>query len=61
MSVRLSTAVEQFRESEIEHFHMPINRNLDVRRLQISMDDALLVRRLERFRDLPGDRQRLLD
>ena len=31
-----------------------------VGRLQIAMDDALLVCRLERFRDLPGDRQCLI-
>jgi hypothetical protein len=34
---------------------------LDVGRLQIPVDDALLVRRFECARDLPGDGHRLVD
>ena len=40
---------------------VPSGRDLDVGRLQIAMDDALLVRRLERVGDLPRDRQRVVD
>ena len=42
-------------------FTVPSGAHLDVRRLQIAVDDPLLVRRLERLGDLPGDRQRLVD
>ena len=46
-------------ETEVEHLHRAVGADLDVRRLEIAMDDALLVRRLERVGDLPRDRQRL--
>ena len=36
-------------------FTMPSGRELDVGRLQVAVDDALLVRGLERLGDLPGD------
>ena len=42
-------------------FTVPSGAHLDVRRLQIAMDDALLVRRFERVGDLPRDRQRLVE
>ena len=42
-------------------FTVPSAAHLDVRRLQIAMDDALLVRRFERLGDLLGDRQRLVE
>ena len=48
-------------ESEVEHLHRAVGAHLDVRGLEIAMDDALLVRRFERFRDLSRDRQRLVD
>ena len=35
--------------------------HLDIRGLQIAVDDPLLVRRLQRLRDLLRDRQRLVD
>ena len=37
-----------------------VRRDLDVRRLEIAMDDAVLVRRFESLGDLPRDRQRLV-
>ena len=40
---------------------MPSAPHFDVRGLQISMDDALLVRRLERLGDLLRDRQRVVE
>ena len=41
-----------FRQTEVEDLHRAVRRDADVRRLQIAMDDAALVRRLERRRDL---------
>ena len=46
-------------QAEIQHLHAPVGRDLDVRRLEIAMDDALFVRVLQRLGDLPRDRQRL--
>jgi hypothetical protein len=48
-------------QAEVEHLHRAVLAYLDVGRLQVAVDDPLLVRRLERFGHLPGDRQRLLD
>ena len=50
-----------FREPEVEHLHDAVRRERDVRRLQIAVDDAALVRRIERVRDLPRDRQRFVE
>jgi hypothetical protein len=41
---------------EVEHLHRPITSHFDVRRLQVAVDDALLVGRLEGFSDLLRDR-----
>ena len=40
---------------------MPSGLHLDVRGLEIAVDDAVLVRRFERLRDLPRDRQRFVE
>ena len=53
--------IHRFREAEVEHLHRAVGAHLDVRGLEIAMDDALLVRRFERFGDLPRDRQRLVE
>ena len=50
---------QRFSEAEVQHLHGAVLANLDVRRLEIAMDDALLVRGFEGLRHLPGDRQRL--
>ena len=50
-------AGSRFRETEIQHLHRAIRRDLDVRRLQVAMDDAALVREVERPRDLSRDVQ----
>jgi hypothetical protein len=50
-----------FRDSEVEHLRRAIRTNLDVRRLQIAMDDAPFVRGVEGIGDLPGDPARLVD
>src|SRR4029450_6150946 len=46
------------RESEVQYFHRTTDRDLDVRWLQVAMDNPLLMSGLERFRDLPRDRER---
>ena len=51
--------VERLRQTEIQHLHRAVVAHLDVGRLQIAMDDALLVRGFERLGDLPRDRQRV--
>ena len=42
-------------------FTVPSGAHLDVRRLEIAMDDPLLVRGLERLGDLPRNRERLVE
>ena len=42
-------------------FTVPSRRDLDVRGLQIAVNDALLVRGFERLGDLPRDRQRFVE
>jgi hypothetical protein len=46
------------RQAEIEHLHRAVRGDLDVRRLQVAVDDALLVGGVERVRDLPRDGER---
>ncbi len=46
---------ECLRETEVEHFHDTVARDHDVRGLQITVDDALVVRGLERLGDLQAD------
>jgi hypothetical protein len=46
-------------EPEIQHLHLAVGGQHDVRRLQIAMDDPFLVRRLDGVDDLAGDAQRL--
>ena len=40
-------------EAEVEHLDLAVGRDLDIRRLQIAMDDARLVRGVERLGNLP--------
>jgi hypothetical protein len=42
-------------EAEVEHFDGAVRTELDVCRLQVAVDDALLVGCLKRIGDLPGD------
>ena len=53
--------LQRLRQPEVEHLHRAVGAHLDVGRLEIAMDDALLVRRFERLGDLPRDRQRLVE
>ncbi len=51
----------RFREPEVEHLHRAISADLDVRGLQIAMDDPLLMCRFEGFGDLLRDGQRVVE
>ena len=48
-------------EAEVEHFDLAVGRELDVGGLEVAVDDALLVRFLERRGDLRRDLARLGD
>jgi hypothetical protein len=50
---------EQLGDTEVQYLHVPFRRQHHVRRLQISMHDATLVRLGERVGDLDADRRRL--
>ena len=50
---------QRLRQPEVEHLHHAVGPNLDVGGLQVAVDDALLVRRLEGLGDLSRNRQRL--
>jgi hypothetical protein len=51
--------VADFGETKIEHLHETVRRDFHVCRLQVAMDDALLVRRVEGVGYLPGDLERV--
>ena len=48
-------------EPEVEHLHGAVCAHLDVGRLQIAVDDPVLVRRFERLRDLRAMGKRLVE
>src|SRR5205085_26390 len=48
------------REAEVEHFHRAGGSELDVRRLEVAMDDPPLVCRLQRLSDLAREKECLL-
>ena len=52
---------QRFRETEVEHLDRAVTPHLDVRRLQVAVNDPLLVRGFERLGDLLRDRQRFVD
>ena len=52
---------ERLRKAEVQHLHGAVRPHLDIRRLEIAVDDPLLVCGFEGFRDLPRDRQRIVD
>jgi hypothetical protein len=52
---------QRLREPEVQHLHGTVRTQLDVRGLEVAMNDALLVRGLKSFRDLFCDRQRFVD
>ena len=54
-------SLQRLRQTEVEHLHRAVLRQLDVGGLQIAVDDAALVRGLERRGDLTRDRQRFVE
>jgi hypothetical protein len=48
-------------EAEVQHFDRAVGAELDVRGLQVAMDDPGLVRRLEGVHELPGDGERFVE
>jgi hypothetical protein len=52
---------QRFGETEVEHFHRAVLADFDVGGLQIAMNDALLMRRLEGLGDLSCDGQGFID
>src|SRR5262249_13424229 len=54
-------SVPDLRDAEVEHLDDAVRRHLDIRRLEVTMNDAPLVRGFERCGDLTRDLQRLGD
>jgi hypothetical protein len=52
---RLAARGDRLGEPEIEHLDRSVRPQLDVRGLQVAVDDSLFVGRFERVGDLPGD------
>ena len=48
-------------EAEVEDLYLALGRQLHIRRLEVPVDDALVVGLLERLRDLLGDLEGLVD
>ena len=56
-----AAAVERLRKAEVEHLDGAIRPQLDVRRLQVAVDDAVLVGGFDRFDDLSRDWQGIVE
>jgi hypothetical protein len=52
--------LERLGQAEVQDLDRLLGRDLDVGRLEVAMDDALLVRRLERRADLDAQPKRLV-
>ena len=48
---------KRLRQSEVQHLHLAVGRDLDVGGLQVAVDDALLMRGFEGFGNLQGQLQ----
>jgi hypothetical protein len=59
--VRDRFGIHRLGQTEVEQLDLVLRRDLDVCRFQIAMDDASVVRRFERLRDLQRDSERILD
>jgi hypothetical protein len=46
-------------EAKVQELHLPVGTDLDVRRLEVAMDDARVVRRFEPLGNLPTDVERV--
>ena len=55
--MRRRRRVERLGQAEVEHLDRPVRPQLDVGRLQVAMDDAVLVGGFDRFDDLSRDWQ----
>jgi hypothetical protein len=53
--------IQRLGQTKVEHFHYSVWPHLHVGRLQIAMNDALLVCRFQRLGDLLRDRQRFVE
>ncbi len=53
--------LEDLREPEVQELHAPVVRHLDVRGLEVPVDDPLLVCRLQRLGDLTSQGQRFFE
>ena len=53
--------IRHLRQTEVEDFDLAARRDLDVRGLQVTMDDVLVVSGVERVGDLLRDRQCLVE
>ena len=51
---------ERLGQTEIQHLHHAVRTQLDIRRLQVPVDDSVLVGRLQRLGDLARDRKRFV-
>ena len=60
-SERRAVAADRLGEAEVEDLHGSVRRDLDVRGLQVAVDDALVVRDFEGLGDLPRDAQYLCE
>ena len=58
---RQRIVAERLGQAEVEDLDRAVPRQLDVRGLQVAVDDAVLVGVLEGLRDLLRDRQRFVD
>ena len=58
--ISVRTRVQRLRQSKIQHLHRPVVLHLHVGRLEVAVDDALLMRRFQRLGDLLRNRQRLI-
>ena len=60
VSVTSQRALQAFRDPEVEELRGSVRSDHDVRRFQIAVQDASLVRGLQRAGDLDGDARRLV-
>jgi hypothetical protein len=51
----------QLRQAEVQNFDLSARRDLDIRGLQVAMDDVLVVGGVERIGDLLRDGEGLID
>ena len=51
----------QLRQPKVEHLHIAVGHDLDVRGLQVAVDDAFVMGDFERLGDLPRDAQHIIE